>query len=175
MTTPDELVAEAGRIGWRDWLAWAGSGFIRTMGAPPVFVSLLAFTLGAVAGTSGVVYQHEALLSWAREHNFASPVPTAASVTYVDKSAAVLSRVDVLATTAASQTKQLDQLSRQLDALLGKLELARTDIAQAHQRTSDALLAIPERSGVVTRAALQSVIVVKREPSKPAALKAPQP
>jgi hypothetical protein len=117
MSTPDEVVAAAESIGWRGWLSYAGSGFIRLMGSPPVFVSVLAFSLGALAGTSGIVYQHEAILAWAREHNFAAPIPTANAVTYVDRSAGLLARVEVLNTASISQTKQLDQIARQIEAL----------------------------------------------------------
>jgi len=133
--------------------------------------ALVAVVSSASTAAIGVTY-HDPIRVWLENHNFIAAAPTAASVIYVDKSAAVISRIDVLATTAASQTKQLDQVSRQLDALLGKIDLARADVAQAHQRTSDAILALPERSGVVTRAALQSVIVVKRESPKPVAVKA---
>jgi hypothetical protein len=168
MSTPDEVVLEAERIPLRDWLAWSGRRFVAAMGAPCVLVSLVSLSLGLGIGSGAVAYHHEALLAWARDHNFAAPIPTAASVTYVDRSAAVLDRVGVLATTEASQTKQLDQISRQIDALLGKIEAARSDVAELRRVTSDENLKLPERVGVVTRAALQSVIVVKREPIKPA-------
>lgn len=157
----------------QEWLAQGRALALAVITSHVLWSSaLVAVVSSASTAAIGVTYHHP-IRGWLEDHNFIAAAPTAASVTYVDRSAAVISRVDVLATTAASQTKQLDQLSRQLDALLGKLELARSDIAQAHQRTSDALLAIPERSGVVTRAALQSVIVVRREPpSKPVAVKA---
>jgi hypothetical protein len=156
----------------QEWLAQGRALALSVVTSHVLWSTLLvAVVSGASTAAIGVTY-HDPIRVWLENHNFIAAAPTAASVTYVDRSAAVISRVDVLATTAASQTKQLDQVSRQLDALLGKIELARTDIAQAHQRTSDALLAIPERSGVVTRAALQSVIVVRRESPKPTAAKA---
>lgn len=156
----------------QEWLAQGRALALAIITSHVLWSSALVAVVSSVSTAAVGVTYHDGLRVWLENHNFIAAAPTAASVIYVDKSAAVLSRVDVLATTAASQTKQLDQLSRQLDALLGKLELARTDIAQAHQRTSDALLAIPERSGVVTRAALQSVIVVRREAPKPTASKA---